>query len=139
MSTQFKFSFKKVKSQIQKGANSEKAARRGYDNACDYFKILNETILIQQRAFACLSKSLAHILQKELYTMGNNGLLRREAKMTVLQPHLRDMRHQELRNSPFWPSSFFKSQLVKEGEDFLVFDLTPGDEGMENPPPITPQ
>ena len=26
------------------------------------------------------------------------------------------MRHQELRNSPFWLSSLFKSQLVKEGE-----------------------
>ena len=40
--------------------------------------------------------------------------------MTLLQPHLGDMRRQELRNSPFWPSSLFKSQLVKEGEDFLL-------------------
>ena len=40
--------------------------------------------------------------------------------MILLQPHLGDMRHQELRNSPFWPSSLFKSQLVKEGEDFLL-------------------
>ena len=59
-----KSTFKKVKTQIQKGANPEKAARRGYDNACDYFEILNKTILIQQRALACLSKSLAHILQR---------------------------------------------------------------------------
>ena len=32
----------------------------------------------------------------------------------------RKMRRQELRNSPFWHSSLFKSQLVKEGEDFLL-------------------
>ena len=63
VSSVFKSTFKKVKTQIQKGANPEKAARRGYDNACDYFKVLNRTILIQQRALACLSKSLAHILQ----------------------------------------------------------------------------
>ena len=66
-----KTTFKKVKNQIQKGANPEKAARHGYDNACDYFEVLNKTILIQQRALACLSKSLAHIHQRELYTMGN--------------------------------------------------------------------
>ena len=105
-----KSTLKKFKSQIQKGANPEKAARRGHDNACDYFEILNKTILIEQRALACLSKSLAHILQRELY----------KAEMTLLQPHVGDTRCQELRNSPFWPSSLFKSQLVKEGEDFLL-------------------
>ena len=52
--------------------------------------------------------------------MGNTGLLRREAEMTLLQPHLGDTRRQKLRNSPFWPSSLFKSQLVKKGEDFLL-------------------
>ena len=115
-----KSSFKKVKIQIQKGANPKKAARRGYGQACEYLEIWNKTILIQQRALACLSKSLAHMLQRELYTMGNTGLLRRKAEMTLLQPHLGDTRHQELRNSPFWPSSLFKSQLVKEGENFLL-------------------
>ena len=50
--------------------------------------------------------------------MGNTGLLRRE--MTFLQPQLGEMRCQELRNSPFWHSSLFKAQLVKEGEDFLL-------------------
>ena len=39
--------------------------------------------------------------------------------MTLLQPQLGEMRRQELRNSPFWHSSLFKSQLVEEGEDFL--------------------
>ena len=71
-----KSTFKKDKSQIQKGANPDKAASHGYDHAYDYFEVLNKTILIQQRAFACLSKSLAHILQKELYTIDNTGLLR---------------------------------------------------------------
>ena len=52
--------------------------------------------------------------------MGNTGLLRCEAEMTLLQPHLGEMRRQELSNSPFWQSSMFKSQLVKEGEDFLL-------------------
>ena len=114
-----KSSFKRVKSQIQKGANPEKAARRGYDQACEYLELWNKTILIQQRAIACLSNSLAHILQRELYTMGNTGLLRRDAETTLLQPHLGETRCRELRNSPFWPSSMFKSQLVKEREDFL--------------------
>ena len=40
--------------------------------------------------------------------------------MTLLQPHLGDLRHQELRNSPFWPTPLFKSQLLKDGEDFLL-------------------
>ena len=52
--------------------------------------------------------------------MGNTRLLRREAEMTLLQTHLGETRRQELRNSPFWHSSLFKSQLVKEGEDFLL-------------------
>ena len=51
--------------------------------------------------------------------MGNTGHLRREAEMTLLQPHLGDSRCQELRNSPFWPSPLFKSQLVKGEEDLL--------------------
>ena len=40
--------------------------------------------------------------------------------MTLLPPQLGDTRCQELRNSPFWPPSLFNSQLVKEGEDFLL-------------------
>ena len=52
--------------------------------------------------------------------MGNTGLLRREAKMTLLQPYLGETRRQELRNSPFWDPSLFKSQLMKEVEDFLL-------------------
>ena len=97
----FKATFKRVKSQIKKGADPERAVRRGYENACDYFEILNKRILIQQRALACLSQSVAHILQRELYTMGNTGLLRRKAEITLLQPHLGDSRHQSLRNSSY--------------------------------------
>ena len=127
MSAQYQGYLQRVKSQIQKGADPERAARPGYDNACDYFEIMNKRILIQQRALVCLSKSVAHILQRELYTMGNTGLLRREAEMTLLQPHLGDSICQELRNSPFWPSPLFKSQLVKDGEDFLLKKGTPTD------------
>ena len=113
-----KSTFKRVKSQIKKGANPEKAAKCGYEQACEYLDFWNKTVLIQHRALTCLRKSLAHILQRELYTMGNTGLC--EAEMTLLQPHLGETRCQELRNSPFWDSSLFKSQLVKEGEDFLL-------------------
>ena len=115
-----KSTFKKVKSQIRKGADPEKAAKRGYKEACEYLDLWNKTLLIQHRALICLSKSLAHILQRELYSMGNTGLLRREAEMTLLQPQLGETRRQELRNASFWPASLFKSQLVKEGEDFLL-------------------
>ena len=80
-----KSTFKKVKTQIQKGANPEKAARHGYDTACDYFEVLNKTILIQQRAHACLSKSLAHILQRELYSMDNTGRGRNDPLTTTLR------------------------------------------------------
>ena len=47
-------------------------------------------------------------------------LLRREAEMTLLHPQLGETRRQELRNSSFWDLSLFESQLVKEGEDFLL-------------------
>ena len=80
----------------------------------------NKTILIQHRALTCLSKSLAHILQRELYSMVNTGLLRHEAEMTLLQPQLGETRRQELKNSSFWDPSLFQSQLVMEGEDFLL-------------------
>ena len=104
-----KSTFKRVNSQIQKGANPEKAAKCGYEQACEYLDLWTS------QGLTCLSKSLAHILQRELYSMGNTGVLRGEAEMTLLQPHLGETRRQELRNSPFWHSSLFKSQLVKGG------------------------
>ena len=115
-----KVTSKKVKSQIRKGADPEKAVKRGYEESCEYLDLWNKTVLIQHRALTCLCKSLAHILQRELYSMSKIGLLRREAEMTLLQPHLGETRRQELRNASFWPPSLFKSQLVKEGEDFLL-------------------
>ena len=115
-----KSTVKKVKTQIQKGANPEKAAKRGYEQVCEYLDFWNKTVLIQHRALTCLSKSLAHILQRELYSMGNTDLLRCEAEMTLLQPQLGETRCQELRNSSFWDPSLFQPQLVKEGEDFLL-------------------
>ena len=53
----------------------------------DYLDILNKRILIQPRALAFQSKVLSHNLQKELYTIRNSNLLRREAEVTHLQPH----------------------------------------------------
>ena len=115
-----KSTVKKIKSQIQKGANPEKATKHGYEEVAEYMDFWNKTVLIQHRALTCLSKSLAHILQRELYSMANTGLLRREAEMTLLHPQLGETRRQELRNSSFWDPSLFESQLVKEGEDFLL-------------------
>ena len=59
--------FKKVKSQIQRGANPKRAAKCGYEQPCEFLDIWNKTVLIQHRALTCLSKSLAHILQSELW------------------------------------------------------------------------
>ena len=115
-----KSTVKKIKSQIQKGANPEKAAKCGYEEVAEYMDFWNKTVLIQHRALTCLSKSLAHILQTELYSMANTGLLRCKAEMTLLHPQLGEMRCQELRNSSFRDPSLFESQLVKEGEDFLL-------------------
>ena len=70
---------KRIKSYILKGASPKKAVRNGYKKTCDYLDILNKRILIQQRALACQSKALGHILQREVYTMGNSVLIRREA------------------------------------------------------------
>ena len=45
-----KHTFKQVKSRIRKGAAPEKAAKRGYEEACEYLDLWNKTILIQHRA-----------------------------------------------------------------------------------------
>ena len=34
------------RSQIQKGTNPEKAAKRGYEQACEYLDLWNKTVLI---------------------------------------------------------------------------------------------
>ena len=70
-------SLRKTKNQILDGADPRKLIKQGYQNVCDYFDIMEKRIPIQQRALACLSKSVAHILRRELYTMGNTGFLRR--------------------------------------------------------------
>ena len=111
-----KATVRRNKRQLLKGPNPEKAARNGYGKTCDYLDILNKRILILQRALACQSKALAHILQRELYTMGNSILIRREAEMTHLQPHLGDSGCHKLRSSPFWHTPLFRFQLVKERE-----------------------
>ena len=71
-----KATFKKVKSQIQKGANPERAARRGYDDACEYLDIMNKRILIQQRAYS-LPKQICSTYPPE-------GIVYYEAEMTLL-------------------------------------------------------
>ena len=60
-----------------------------------------------------------------MYTMNNSILIRCEAEMTYLQPHLGDSRPQELRGCPFWPTVLFRSQLVKAREEFVLKKSTP--------------
>ena len=59
--------------------------------------------------------------------MGNSSLIRREAEMTHLQPHLDFSRCQGLRSCPFWPTPLFRSELVKDGQEFLLKKDTPKD------------
>ena len=148
---------KKVKSQIRKGADPEKAAKRRHEETSEYLELWNKTILIQHRALTCLSKSLAHILQRELYSMGNLVLLRREAEMTLLQPHLGETRR-PTRISPFVvptrkeaptgntpmgaiPHKAVTSRFLPTGENKtseapgVVFDPAIGEEGVETPLP----
>ena len=115
-----KATVKRIKSQILKVANPEKAATNGYEKTCDYLDVLNKRILIQQRALAWQSTALAHILLREMYTLANSDFIRCEAKMTHLQPHLGDTRCQDIRSSPFCPTHLFQSHLVKEGEEFFL-------------------
>ena len=41
-----KLTFKKVRSQIQEGANPEKTAKRGYHEACEYLDLWNKTVFL---------------------------------------------------------------------------------------------
>ena len=59
--------FKQVKSQIRKGADPDKVAKRGYEEACESLDLWNKTILIQYRASTCLS-SPCPIFSRENYT-----------------------------------------------------------------------
>ena len=49
-----KATFKRVRHHILMGADAERAARRGYENASDYFELMNKRIFIQQRALVNL-------------------------------------------------------------------------------------
>ena len=45
-----KSAFKKVKSQIRKGADPDKVAKREYEEACEYLDLWNKTLIIQHMA-----------------------------------------------------------------------------------------
>ena len=150
-----KSTVKKIKSQIQKGANPEKAAKRGYEEVADYLDFWNKTVLVQHRALTCLSKSLAHILQRELYSMANTGLLRREAEMTpqkilrVLHPTrispfvVPTRKEAPTGNAPMGaiPLKAVTSPFLREEENptseasGVVFDPTIEEGGVETPLP----
>ena len=60
------------------------------------------------------------MLLRNLHVMVCAGLMRRDAEMTNFHPDLGETRRPELRNFPFLPSPLFHSQLVQEGEEFLL-------------------
>ena len=94
--------FKRVKSQIQKGANPEKGVAMNMPvTICDY-PYSTESLSLPKQIHSPYSPEGA-VYQGQHWP----------AKTTLLQPHLGDSRRQELRNSPFWPTPLFKSQLVR--------------------------
>ena len=99
-----KATVKRVKSQIQRvpiqNKKKEKKARHDYKKIYDYLDALNKRIVMQQRAFACQSKAFAHMLQGEFYTMDNSILVRHEAEMNHLQPHLEQLGVRNLGTPP---------------------------------------
>ena len=101
------------------GADPERAIKNAYETTRDYMDIWDKRIQIQQRALACQSKAMTHMLRRNLHVMVCAGLMGRDAEMTNLHPDLGETRRQELHNSPFLPSPLFHSQLVQEGEEFL--------------------
>ena len=111
-----KSTIKKAKHQILKGADPERAIKNAYEATRDYMDIGDKRIQIQQRALACQSKAMTHMLRRNLHVMVCAGLMRRDAEMTNLHPDLGETRRQELHNSPFLPSPLFHYQLVQEGE-----------------------
>ena len=113
-----KSTVKKAKHQILK--DPERAIKNAYETTRDYMDIWDKRIQIQQRALACQSKAMTHMLCRNLHVIVCAGLMRRDAEMTNLHPDLGETRRQELRNSPFLPSPLFHSQLVQEGEEFLL-------------------
>ena len=115
-----KSTVKKAKHQILKGADPERAIKNAYETTRDYMDIWDKRIQIQQRALACQSKAMTHMLRRNLHVMVCAGLMRRDAEMTNLHPDLGETRRQELRNSPFLPSPLFHTQLVQEGKEFLL-------------------
>ena len=68
-----KSTFKIVKSQVQQGANPEKAAKRGYEQACEYLSYTS-------------ANPLSIYYKREFYTVGNTSMLKCKAKITLLQP-----------------------------------------------------
>ena len=115
-----KSTIKKAKHQILKGANPERAIKNPYETTRDYMDIWDKRIQIQQKALVCQSKAMPHMLRQDLHVMVCAGLMRRDTEMTNFHPDLGETRRQELHNSPFLPSPLFHSQLVQEGEVFLL-------------------
>ena len=83
-----KSTIKKAKHQILKGADPERSIKNAYETTRDYMDIWDKRIQIQQRALACQSKAMTHMLRRNLHVMVCAGLMRRDAEMTNLHPDM---------------------------------------------------
>ena len=83
-----KSTLKKAKHQILKGADPVRVIKNTYDKARDYMDIWDKRIQIPQRALACQSKAMTHMLRRDLHVMVCAGLMRRDAEMINLHPDL---------------------------------------------------
>ena len=73
--------------------------------------IWDKRIQIQQRALACQSKAMTHMLRRNLHVMVCAGLMRRDAEMTNLHPDLGETRRQ----FPLPPLSFISLSAGSRG------------------------
>ena len=105
---------KQGKNKSKKGLTQKGSAEMPMKK-CKYLEILDKRIHIQQRALACQSKALSHVLQRDLYTMGNAGLIRKDAEMNLFNL---TWGNPGIRNSPFCPSPLFHLELAKEWKEF---------------------
>ena len=83
-------------------------------------KELRDASTAQFRALTRLSQVNDSMVKSNLHMAGLSTLLRREAVLSNLNPALDSNRKSALRNSSFLSSQLFESQLISEGEEYLL-------------------
>ena len=83
-------------------------------------KKLKEATSAQFKALTRLSQVNDTMVKSNLHMAGLSTLLRREAVLSNLNPALDSNRKSALRNSSFLSSQLFESELISEGEEYLL-------------------